>query len=130
MVAYFFVAATLSAVIPILFAFKMTIDRIRKKPQYQQQWISRFIMTVAMIELMPIILFVLGFLNMETGYTMAELTVPMAIIILTLVMGLIFIYVQRMNDDDVSTGMFRWISFAFVSVIPIISIVGVVYMLT
>jgi len=127
--AYYFVAATLIAVIPLLILFKVIIEKIRENPEKQAYFLTRFILGVALIESLPIVLVVLGFINLERVKDISELYLPGAIILLSLVFALIFISLQRINDAEVNTGQFRILALAFLSAIPMVSLISLMLML-
>ena len=129
MVAYYFVAATLLAIIPILVVFKITIEKLRENPEDREQLFTRFFILVFGIEVLPIILVILGNINQEKVSDISELYVPGLTIILAYVFAYIFITMQRINDTEVDTRMFRIIAFALTSAIPIVSIVMLITML-
>src|SRR5690625_1061351 len=110
MVAYYFVAATLLAIIPILVVFKITIEKLRENPEDREQLFTRFFILVFGIEVLPIILVILGNINQEKVSDISELYVPGLTIILAYVFAYIFITMQRINDTEVDTRMFRIIA--------------------
>src|SRR5690625_78192 len=129
MVAYYFVAATLLAIIPVLVVFKITIEKLREHPEDRGQLLTRFFILVFGIEVLPIVLVILGSINQERVSDISDLYVPGLIIILAYIFAYIFITMQRINDTEVDTRMFRIIAFALASAIPIVSIVMLITML-
>src|SRR5690625_6917735 len=100
MVAYYFVAATLLAIIPVLVVFKITIEKLREHPEDRGQLLTRFFIFVFGIEVLPIVLVVLGSINQERVSDISELYVPGLIIILAYIFAYIFITMQRINDTE------------------------------
>lgn len=126
---YYFVAASLLAVIPILGVFKVVIGKIQENPAEYQQGMQRFILFTALIEVLPILLIILGFMRLEQVQSITELYLPAAIIIFSYIFAMIFISLQRMNDAEIDTRQFRVIALALVGAIPIVSIVAIFLML-
>lgn len=129
MAAYYFVAATVMTLVPILIVFKTFIERIREQPENMNQIMPRFMMWVAIIEALPIMLIVLGFTALKPVSQLADLYLPGAIILLTFLFAIVFILMQSFVDIEVDTRQFRMISMALVVGIPLVSIIGLSLML-
>src|SRR5699024_11907192 len=63
--AYIFTLASIIPIIGIAILFKLTLTKLVSNTEPVPKIISRFFITVAIIEIIPIILFVYGFANLE-----------------------------------------------------------------
>lgn len=133
MAAYFFMFATIIAVLAIAFIFKIYADKIKANPEGINQYQTRFFIWVALSEAFPILLVVLGMMNQEKVGEAGELMIPALIIIIFMAFSLFFIFLQTMVDvnEDLKE---KFRTFAMISVslsmsIPIISGVGLLLML-
>lgn len=124
MVAYYFVAATLIAVIPILVVFKITIERIRQNPDELKQLFQKFILSIAVIDMLPILFTILGFVHLEPGYDIADVVTPTLIVMVTYIVAVVFIFIQRINDIEIDTSAFRRMSLSFITPFPLIALIG------
>lgn len=133
MAAYFFMFATIIAVLAIAFIFKIYADKIKANPEAISQYQTRFFIWVALSEAFPILLVVLGMMNQEKVGEAGELMIPALIIIIFMAFSLFFIFLQTMVDvnEDLKE---KFRTFAMIGVslsmsIPIISCVGLLLML-
>lgn len=130
---YFFILPTLLAIIPILIVFKVTIERIKEDPSVSRKAQVHFMIGVAVSEVIPIILFVYGFINLTPVNDIEELYLPGIIILLIMGIAAFFILLQRVVDVDEDTKplvmTFTTLTFAVSASLPILSIVALVMML-
>jgi hypothetical protein len=146
---WWFAIASIIAVLGIVFFFKQMVrsvsDHLEKGEEKNisaiQSLLSRFFIKVAIAEVIPIILIIVGFVQSEKWTkeisTMAAYT-PFIIVILTLLFGNLNVILSRgslllFND---SKGQWKgtidsiiFSAMAVVSAIPIISIVGILTIL-
>lgn len=131
--AYYFVIATALAVLPISFIFKITIERIKENPDVLMKAQTNFFIWVALIEVIPIILVIFGFINMTPAESINELLIPGLIIIVLMGFGALFIFLQRTIDVTEETkdiiNTFSMIGLAMINAIPLISIVSLIMMM-
>jgi MFS family permease len=142
--AWFFVIATIIAVFGILFAFKNLMAHIREKIEKGQevrgesiqQEQTRFFIKVAMVEAIPILLIVFGFMQIGQIDEQAHNTLLPILIILGIV-SFAFIQILFLKRDMVGhydpissesktlVNTLIMIGLAMVSAIPIVSIVAI-----
>lgn len=130
---YLFVVAALLAVLPILLIFKISIESIKENPNDYMKVQQRFFIWVAVAEIIPILLIIYGFSNMDTVYPIEELLLPGIIVLFTIGFASLFIFLQRIIDvNEESRGIiqqFVMLSIALVNAIPLISIVSLFLMM-
>lgn len=130
---YIFVIATIVAVLPILFIFKITVERVKENPNLKEKALIQFFIWVAIIETVPILLIVFGMMNLESVPRMEELYMPGIIIILTAGFAALFIFLQRTFDVEEELKEFMntsaMICLALANAIPLISIVALFLMM-
>jgi F0F1-type ATP synthase membrane subunit c/vacuolar-type H+-ATPase subunit K len=146
---WLFVVAAIIAVFGIIFAFKKMAGGIETKlennePLNQgslQKEFTRFFITIAIVEVIPILLLVLGFAQMEGLFTQTTnqgIMLPLSLVFLTLLFGIGNVLLTRsrlLNDHDPSNesrNMINTITFigmGMVSSIPIVSIVALLPLL-
>src|SRR5699024_2608142 len=93
--AYIFTLASIIPIIGIAILFKLTLTKLVSNTETVPNIISRFFITVAIIEIIPIILIVYGFANLETAASIEEVLVTAIILILVLVAGYLFVFLQK-----------------------------------
>lgn len=127
MAPYVFMLATVINVVPIVFLFKVLINRLKEDTSLKNSIMTKFFIGVAMIEVIPILLIVYGMMDQEK-YPMSEMVVPGAVVLLMMGLAGIAILLQRRIDvpaeakETVNT--FTFVALALAMSIPIISIVG------
>jgi len=130
---YIFVAAALIAVVTILIIFKISIEKIKENPDAAEKAKINFFIGVATAEIIPILLIVYGFLNIEKVASIEELYLPGLIIILAVGIASFFIFLQRTVGVEErarqATNLFAVLSLGLVSAFPIISIVALFTMI-
>ncbi|MBM7573573.1 hypothetical protein [Aquibacillus albus] len=144
---WLFVLASAIAVVGIVTAFKQMMVVVEGKLEKEevvstnslQKQLSGFFIRVALIESIPIVLIVFGFIQMETWVgNQSDILLPLIIIIIILVFGIINVFLSRgsllaFNDLPKEAKTFIqtliFIGMAMVSAIPIISIVAMFIML-
>lgn len=145
--AWFFVVATVIAVFGILISFKNMMEYVQGRIE-QGQEISgesmqreqtRFFVKVAIVEAIPILLIVYGFMQIEQ---IVDQTYNMLLPLLIIVGVLIFAFIQILflkrdiigRNDVISTesenliNTFMMIGLAMVAAIPIVSVVAILTM--
>lgn len=130
--AYIFVLAAALAVFPILFVFKITLERIKENPQSREKAQTQFFIWVALSETIPIILIVFGFMNLAPATSITDLYIPGLIVIILMGFAALFIFLQRAvgvpEDSKEFVNTFAMVGFALVNAIPIIAIVSLFLM--
>ncbi|GAE25180.1 hypothetical protein JCM9140_1159 [Halalkalibacter wakoensis JCM 9140] len=147
---WLFVLATVIAVIGIVIQFKKLMVQIQTKidqnenvtTESLQKENSRFFVRVVMVEVIPIVLVILGFIlmeSMEGAMSLSQVLPALLIVIISLLFGVINVFLaknQAISNQDVSiqtkatlttmtfTGM------SLVAAFPIISIVAMVMALS
>ena len=126
--AYFFMIASIMAVISILIVFKIFIDKIKITPEKRGILQSKFFIGVAIAEAIPIILIVFGFMASQPVTSMNELLVPGIVIILSMAFAPFFIFLQSKVDvteeSRAAVSSFVAIGSMLTLSIPIISLVA------
>lgn len=130
---YAFVVAAVLAVLPILILFKIMIERIKENPENIGKIQVQFFIGVALSEILPLILIVYGFANIETVASAEEIYLPIIITLLMVGFANFFIFLQRLVDveEDMKNAIFTFsaISMALTSSIPIVSILALFTMM-
>lgn len=130
---YIFVIAAVLAVIPILFVYKITMERIKENPGVVAKAQTHFFIGVALSEVIPIILIVFGMANLVPVNNTEELFLPAIIIFLLIGFSTLFIFLQRAFDVEKeakeAVHTFAMISFAISNAIPIVALVSLFMMM-
>lgn len=130
---YYFLIATVFAVLPISFIAKGAIDQVKVDPGNQQKIMQSFYLKVFIAEIIPIVLVILGFINQEPAQSMNDLIGPGILNLVFILFGNIFIIMQRAigtpEESKNSVTFQTLISLSLVNSIPIISIVAFFLML-
>ncbi|WP_042143779.1 hypothetical protein [Paucisalibacillus sp. EB02] len=130
---YYFAFASLLAVIPILLLFKVNIEKIKENPAEIGKVQTKFFIGVAIAEVIPIILIVLGMMDLTAVSTMEELYIPGQIVILSLVFSPFFIFLQKSvgvpEEAKQVVNTFSFIGMAMANAIPFISLVCLIMLL-
>ena len=138
---WFFVIASLIAVIGVVVAFKQLVHQVGEmidrgdtiNEGVLQAQMTRFFMKVAIIEAIPIILIVLGFMQIGESTGDSNQMIPLTIILLIFVFGIINVMLSKnglfiRKEIDSSTrsslNMLNFIGIAFVSSVPLISVIA------
>lgn len=143
-VGWLFVLAAYIAVIGIFLAFKQMFRLIEKKVEkgetvdqiFFQKQMSRFFIRVALIELIPIVLIVAGFIQLDglvAGEGLNDIILELGLVLIILFFGIINIFrlrsrvVSLANLDSGTKGIVNtlvFIGLGLLTAIPIISIVA------
>lgn len=130
---YYFVLAVLIAVIGISVNFKFHIDKMKDNPTDQGKIQTKFFIANAIIEIIPIILVVWGFMNTRPVSSTADLLIPIAITIIATLFGVLFIFLQSKVDvtEEIKAFIrsFTFIGLMMILAFPIIAIVAMLLML-
>ena len=131
--AYYFAFAAILAVIPILLLYKINVEKIKENPDDFGSVQTKFFIGVAISETLPIILIVLGMMDLTSASSMEELYIPGLIVIISFIFAPFFILLQKSvgvpEEAKQKVNTFSMISWAMVNAIPIISLVGLLMML-
>lgn len=143
-VGWLFVLAAYIAVIGIFISFRQMLQVIEEKVQNQeridqvvfQKEMSRFFIRVALIETIPIILIVAGFMLLETvntGLSLYDIILQLGLILIVFFFGVVNVFrirgrIVSLTNIDGSTKSFVntlvFIGLGLIAAIPIISIVA------
>ncbi|WP_232225532.1 hypothetical protein [Oceanobacillus manasiensis] len=130
--AYYFVAAAVLAVIPILTLYKVLVGKLKENPSSQQSIQQKFIIGVALCEIIPLLLIVYGYINLAPVNTINELYIPGFIVLFLMAYAIFFIFLQRNVDVTPEAKpvvqSFTLISLALALGIPIIALVSLFMM--
>lgn len=130
---YLFVAAAALAVIPILILYKINVEKLKEDPEARGKVQTNFMIGVAVSEVIPIILIIYGFVNMESVANMAELYIPGLIVLFIMSFAISFIFLQKKVDVRPETKTlvhsFSMVSIPLSTAIPLISLVGLILMM-
>ena len=131
--SYYFVIATALAVLPIAFIFKISLERLIEDPSSIEKTQTKFFLWIAVVETLPILFVIFGFINAEPVQTMNELMMPGIIVVMLAAFGVIFILLQRLSriPEEIkgTVNTFVAIGIALINSIPIISIVALLTMM-
>ncbi|MGE8204891.1 hypothetical protein ACQKP0_10035 [Heyndrickxia sp. NPDC080065] len=131
---YYFMFAVIIAVIGIAINFKIHMDKLKENPANRESIQSKFFIGIAIIEVIPIILVIFGFMNLTPVSNINELLLPGIITILSALLGLLFVFLQSKVDvTEEAKGMintFTFIGFTLMMTFPIIAIVSMFIMIT
>lgn len=89
--AYVFVAAAALAVIPIIFFFKISMEKLKENPAERDKIQVNFFKWVAISETLPIVLIVFGFMNLTSASSIEQLYSPGLLVILLMGFAALFI---------------------------------------
>lgn len=130
---YFFVLPTIVAVIPMLFIFKVSIERVKEDPNSFQKAYIQFLLWAAIFEVIPIILIVFAFMNAEPVANISDLYMPGIIIFLMAGFAALFVFLQMTVDVVAETKgfvqRFCMLAFMLMLAIPIVSMTGLLTMM-
>jgi F0F1-type ATP synthase membrane subunit c/vacuolar-type H+-ATPase subunit K len=129
---YIFVAAAALAVIPILILFKINVEKLKENPEVRGKVQTNFMIGVAVSEIIPIILIIFGFVNMEQAANIEELYIPGLIILFIMAFSVFFIFLQKNVGVDPAArtviNAFSIVSIPLSTAIPIISLIALFLM--
>ncbi|QOY33846.1 hypothetical protein AWH56_013910 [Anaerobacillus isosaccharinicus] len=143
-VGWLFVLAAYIAVIGIFISFRQMLQVIEEKVENQelidqvlfQKEMSRFFIRVALIETIPIILIVAGFMLLESvnrGLSLYDIILQLGLILIVFFFGVVNVFrirgriVSLANIDGATKGFVNtlvFIGLGLIAAIPIISIVA------
>lgn len=132
-IAYLFVAAAALAVIPILFFFKISMEELKENPSEKNKIQANFFKWVAISEALPILLIVLGIMNLNSVSSIEELYSPGLIVVVLMVVAVLFIFLQKSigvpQEVKVFVKTFAMIGLIITNAIPLVAIVFMVMMI-
>jgi F0F1-type ATP synthase membrane subunit c/vacuolar-type H+-ATPase subunit K len=130
---YIFVAAAVLAVIPILILYKVNVEKLKEKPESQGKVQTNFMIGIAVSEVIPLILIVFGFVNLEQAANIEELFIPGLIVLFTIAFSIFFIFLQKNIGVDPETkkviNSFSMVSVPLATAIPTISLIALFLMM-
>ncbi|OZU88389.1 hypothetical protein CIL03_12130 [Virgibacillus indicus] len=130
---YIFALAAVLAVIPILVIFKVFLDKLKRDPSQQGKVQSRFMIGVALSELIPILLVIWGFIELTPVSSIGELLLPGLIVIFLMVFAVFFIFLQKSVDVEPEAkaivNSFAMIGIPITMAFPIIALVSLFLMM-
>ncbi|GIO26909.1 hypothetical protein [Ornithinibacillus bavariensis] len=131
--AFLFAAAAILAVLPILFLFKLNMEKIKENPSEIGSIQTKFFIGVAISEVIPIILIVFGMMNLTPVESLNELLVPGIIVIFALIFAPFFIFLQRFvgapEESKQAITTFSMIGLALANAIPLISFISLIMLM-
>lgn len=123
---YIFVLAAALAVFGILIMYKKNVERLKEDPSQVGEVHKSFFMSTAVIEALPIVLLILGIVNVEP-VPMEDIYLPAIIIVMLAAFSIFFIFLQRAvgTDEDSKpvVNNFSMIAIMMSNAIPIIALV-------
>lgn len=124
---YIYVAAAAIAVFAIVFVFKLNVEKIKENPEQAPKAMTHFFIGAAISETLPIILLVLGLINLEPVHSIEEIYFPGILIIMFMAFAMFFILLQRAvgshEDSKAAVNNFSFIAIAMANAIPIAALV-------
>lgn len=129
---YIYVLISAIAVFPALIVFKVTMEKIKSGDEDIAKAQMQFFLWVAIIEVIPIILFVYAFGSGDTVAGFEEVIVPGLLVLVF--MGVTALFTLLQGRIDVPEGLegrvqvFSFIGLAMINAIPIVSLVGLITM--
>lgn len=93
--AYLFVVATAILVSGIGVIFKSTAAQIIEQPDAINEIQTRYFIKVGILEIVPLMLVVIGFINLESILSSENLTTPSLFVLLFLLAGYFFYFYNR-----------------------------------
>ncbi|MFA1822488.1 hypothetical protein ACDX78_20390 [Virgibacillus oceani] len=129
---YIFVAAAVLAVIPIIILFKVNVEKLKENPESQGKVQTNFMIGIAVSEVIPLILIIFGFVNMEQAASIEELFIPGLIVLFTIAFSIFFIFLQKNVGVDPATkkviNSFSMVSIPLSTAIPTVSLIALFLM--
>ncbi|GAA0471687.1 hypothetical protein [Alkalibacillus silvisoli] len=116
---WFFAIATIIVVVGIVIAFGQSMNQLENQlnqgevtRDFTQKLTTRFMVKVAVIEIIPIILIIVGFMHLEEGDGSQGAIIPLAVALLVFIVGLIRLFssreiLQHPNIDKETTAYFQ-----------------------
>ena len=131
--AYLFASAAILACISILLIFKINIEKIKENPEEIAKVQTKFFIGVAVAETIPIILIILGMMDLSPASSMEELYIPGLIVILALIFAPFFIFLQKSvgvpEEAKQTVNSFSMIGIGMANAIPLVSLVCLIMMM-
>lgn len=131
---FIFVIIAAIAVFPTLMAFKFIAERLKSGDISRERGMINFFISVAIIEIIPILFIVYAFTNLNTVSDMNEIIIPLLLILVFSAVGGFFIFLQGIvgvaEEDKAQMRLFSMIGFALMNAVPIICITGLFMMLS
>lgn len=132
-ISYVFVLAAAIAVFVNVINYKVSMDAIKEIPENKEKVQGRFFLILALSEIIPIILIIYGFTNLETVSALQDLYVPGLLVLVLIGFSALFIILQRIvgvpKDIKAFAKSFSNVALATTMSIPIIAIIAMVTMI-
>ncbi len=128
---YYFVIAAIIATFGISWAVRTAIKELANGPDKKENIQTKMFMKVAIIEVIPLILIIFGYINIHTSSS--DIIAPLVIVATVTLLNIIFIYGTSSEiTKDINTPVdlksaimnLTMIGIALVSAIPIIAVVA------
>lgn len=101
MIPYIFVAAALTSVFAVLIIFKLNMDKLIEKPTDLHEVQKKFLISIGVSKVIPVILLIFGMVKMgEAEISRNQLTIPLLIILATVIYGLYYISSKKKLEED------------------------------
>ncbi|MEC5424521.1 hypothetical protein QGM71_13555 [Virgibacillus sp. C22-A2] len=130
---YIFITAAVLAVIPILFLYKINMEKLKEDPKQINKVQRNFMIGVAVSEIIPLILLVYGFMNLTPVSGIEELFLPGIILLFLVGYSIFFVLLQKNFDVKPETkatiSSFAMVSLPITMAFPIIAFVSLFLML-
>lgn len=130
MYLYIFVLAAVIAGLGIIRLFRSTLDDMLTNPESFQHYMTRFFTRVAMVEIIPILMLVLGFaFPPSEELVMSDAYIPLTIIAIIIIFNVLYTFSQRSPAGTVEKELaqriqtFIFVTIALANAIPFIAIV-------
>lgn len=109
------------------------MDALKESPEDKEAVQNKFFIWLGVSEVIPLILIVFGFINLETASTIEELYVPGLIVIVLIGFAALFITLQRVvgvpKELKVFVKTFSSIALVTANSIPLVAIVAMLTMI-
>ncbi|WP_152656820.1 hypothetical protein [Oceanobacillus sp. CFH 90083] len=127
---YIFVLAAVIATLGTIRIFRSTLDNMLTEPEKLPKYMSDFFMKIALVEVLPIAMLILGFVfSSEEQLVMSDAYIPIAIIVIFITFSMFYIFSQRSPAGNVEQDMKQriqmliFLTLAFANAIPFMAIV-------
>jgi len=129
---FIFVIIAAIAVFPTLIAFKVIIERIKAKDVTRDRGLIQFFISIAVIEIIPILLIFYAYSNLSRVSDFNEIIVPGLLIFVFVAVGAFFIFLQGNlgvpKEEKQQMRIFTLIGIALMNAIPMMCIIGLLMM--
>lgn len=118
---YIFVLATVLLIVPFLFLFKVTIEKVKEDPAQFPKIFTQFIVWIAIFEFLPILLIIFGFVNKRTVTNISDIYLPVGLILIFTLVAIFFVFLQTRVDiiEEAKAYVQRMMIIAMTLIVPI-----------